>query len=60
MSRDRGLDEQRQAMVLERYCRKAKRKREGRKREASQGDLERVGKVEGEEELEIRIIEVRA
>jgi hypothetical protein len=47
-------------MVLELYCRKVKRKREGRKREASQGDLESVGKVEGEEELEIRIREVRA
>ena len=28
-----GLDEQRQSMVLELYCRKAGRKREGRKRE---------------------------
>jgi hypothetical protein len=30
-----GLDEQRQSMVLELYYRKAERKREGRKREAS-------------------------
>jgi hypothetical protein len=28
-----GLDEQRQSMVLELYCRKAERKREGRMRE---------------------------
>jgi hypothetical protein len=28
-----GLDEQRQSMVLELYCRRAGRKREGRKRE---------------------------
>jgi hypothetical protein len=28
-----GLDEQRQSVVLELYCRKAGRKREGRKRE---------------------------
>ena len=28
-----GLDEQRQSIVLELYCRKAGRKREGRKRE---------------------------
>jgi hypothetical protein len=31
-----GLDEQRQSMVLELYCRKAGRKREGRKRERGQ------------------------
>jgi hypothetical protein len=29
-----GLDEQRQSMVLELYCRKGGRKREGRKRPA--------------------------
>lgn len=29
-----GLDVQRQSMVLEFYCRKAERKREGRKKEA--------------------------
>jgi hypothetical protein len=28
-----GLDEQRQFIILELYCRKARRKREGRKRE---------------------------
>jgi hypothetical protein len=28
-----GLDEQRQSIVLKLYCRKAERKREGRKRE---------------------------
>jgi hypothetical protein len=31
-----GLDEQRPSMVLELYCRKAGRKREGRKRERGQ------------------------
>jgi hypothetical protein len=31
-----GLDEQRQSMVLELYCRKAERKRGGRKRERGQ------------------------
>jgi hypothetical protein len=31
-----GLDEQRQSIVLELYCRKAGRKREGRKRERGQ------------------------
>ena len=36
------FDEQRQSMVLELYCRKAERKREGkRKREASYGHVER-------------------
>ena len=39
-----GLDDQRQSMVLELYCRKAKRKREGRKREAGHGHVERGGK----------------
>jgi hypothetical protein len=40
------LDEQRQSMVLELYCRKAGRKREGRKREreASHGHVERGGR----------------
>ena len=38
-----GLDEQRQSMVLELYCRKAGRKREGRKREAGHGHMERGG-----------------
>jgi hypothetical protein len=40
-----GLDEQRQSMVLELYCRKAKRKREGkRKRHVGHGYVERRGK----------------
>ena len=47
------LDDQRQSMVLELYCRKAERKREGRKREASHGHVERGGKGEGEGELEM-------
>jgi hypothetical protein len=37
-------------MVLEFYCRKAERKREGRKREASHGYMERGGK-EGRKEI---------
>jgi hypothetical protein len=36
-----GLHDQRQSMVLELYCGKAWRKREGRKREASHGHVER-------------------
>jgi hypothetical protein len=32
-----GLDEQRQSMVLKLYCRKAERKREGKKRETGHG-----------------------
>ena len=55
-----GLGEQRQSVVLELYCRKAERKREGRKREASHGHMEKVGKGGEEGELEMRIIEVRA
>jgi hypothetical protein len=39
-----GLDEQRQSMVLELYCRKAGRGRESRKREASHVHMERGGK----------------
>jgi hypothetical protein len=34
-----GLDEQRQYMVLELYCRKAGGRREGRKREAGHGHI---------------------
>jgi hypothetical protein len=34
-----GLDEQRQSIVLELYCRKPERKREGRKREAGHGHV---------------------
>jgi hypothetical protein len=44
-----GLDEQRWPMVLELYCRKAERKREDRKGEASHDHLERGGR-EGEKE----------
>ena len=54
------LEEQRESMVLELYCRKAERKREGRKREAGHGHMEKVGKGGEEGELEMRIIEVRA
>ena len=40
-----GLDEQRQSIVLELYCRKAGGKREGRKeRETGHGQEERRGK----------------
>jgi hypothetical protein len=39
-----SLDEHGQSMVLERYCRKAERKREGkRKRGASHGHVEKRG-----------------
>jgi hypothetical protein len=44
-----GLDAQRQSMVLELYCRKAVRKREGRKRETSHGMWRERGR-EGEKE----------
>jgi hypothetical protein len=47
-------------MALELYCRKAERKREGRKGEASQGHVERGDKGGGEGGLEMRIKEVRA
>jgi hypothetical protein len=36
-----GLDEQRWSMVLELYCRKAEKTREGKKGEAGSGHLER-------------------
>ena len=45
-----NLDEQRQSMVLELYCRRAGRKREGRKREAGHGHVERGGEEEREKE----------
>jgi hypothetical protein len=38
-----SLDEQRQSMLLELYCRKAGRKREDRKRETGHGQVERRG-----------------
>jgi hypothetical protein len=47
-------------MALELYCRKAERKREGRKKETSHGHVERRGKGRGERELKMRIREVRA
>jgi hypothetical protein len=56
-----SLYEQRWSIVLELYCRKAKRKREGRKGEDGHGH---VGGGEwkrgGEGEQEMRIREVRA
>jgi hypothetical protein len=56
-----GLDKQRQSMVLELYCRKAERKREGkRKREASHDHLERRGKGRRKGGLEMRVRKVRA
>ena len=55
-----GLDDQRQSMVLELYCRKAERKREGRKRERGRpwphGE-KGEGRVGG---LENRVRKVRA
>ena len=48
-----GLDEQRQSMVLELYCRKAERKRENKgKRGDSHGHVERGGKGERKGGLE--------
>ena len=45
-----GLDERRQFMVLEFYCRKAGRKREARKRKTGHGHVERGGKGKREKE----------
>ena len=50
-----GLDEQRQSMALELYYRKAGRKREGRKREFSNGQVERAGTEERAGGLEKRV-----
>ena len=48
-----GLDEQRQSMVLELYCRKAGGKRKGRKRERpAMAKRREGGKGEREERLE--------
>jgi hypothetical protein len=47
-----GLDDQRQSRVLELYCRKAGERREGRKREASHGHVERGIKGERKGGLE--------
>ena len=56
-----GLDEQRQSMVLELYCRKAERKREGRKRERGcPWPYGEGGKGEREGGLEMRVRKVRA
>ena len=55
-----GLDEQRLSMVLEFYCRKAERKRKGRKGEVDHGHMGRKEKGGGEGELEMKIREVRA
>ena len=46
------LDEQRQSIVLELYCRKTGEKRENRKREASHGHVERTGKGDKERKTE--------
>jgi hypothetical protein len=50
-----GLGEQRQSTVLELYCRKEERKREGRRREAGHGHMGWGGEGVGEGELEIRM-----
>jgi hypothetical protein len=55
-----GLDEQRWSVDLELYCRNAERKREGRKRKASHGHMERRGKGGIEEGLDMRVRKVRA
>ena len=55
-----GLDEEKQSMVLELYCRKAGGKREGRKTETGHGHVKRGEKNGGEGELQMRIREVRA
>jgi hypothetical protein len=57
-----GLDEQRQSMILELYCRKAGRKREGRKKERGQ-PWPRGERREGREReggLEMRVRKVKA
>jgi hypothetical protein len=57
-----GLDEQRQSMVLEHYCRKAGRKTESRKRERSRPWPCGEGGAEGERAggLEMRVRKVKA
>jgi hypothetical protein len=42
-------------MVLEHYCREVERKREGRRREASHGHMERGEERGGEGELVVRM-----
>jgi hypothetical protein len=56
-----GLGEKRWSMILELYCRKAGRNREGkRKREASHSHVERRGEGRRKGELEMRVRKVRA
>jgi hypothetical protein len=56
-----GLDAQRWSMVLELYCKKAERKREGkRKRGVSDGYMEKRKEGRGKGELEMRVRKVRA
>jgi hypothetical protein len=56
-----GLDEQRQTIVLELYCRKSgKREKVERGREVGPGHVERRGKGERERGLEMRVRKVKA
>jgi hypothetical protein len=55
-----GLDEQRQYMVSELYCKKAKEKEKRYKREAGHGHIKRRGKEGRKGELEMRVRKVRA
>ena len=50
-----GLDEQRQSMVLELYCRKAEGRREGRERETGHCHKGRGGKRERKGRLDRRV-----
>jgi hypothetical protein len=52
--------EQRQSLVLELYCRKAGRRREGKKREAEHGHVGGGGEEEGGCGLEMRVRKVKA
>jgi hypothetical protein len=54
-----GLDEQRQSMVLELYCRKAGEREKVRK-EARHSHVERGEKKERERGLEMRVRKVKA
>jgi hypothetical protein len=53
------LGEQRQSVVLELYCRKAGRKKKGRKRETSHGHMERRGKGGREGGVDMRVRKMR-
>ena len=56
-----SLNEQRQSVVLELYCRKAERKRKGKRNGgAGHGHMERRGKERRKGELEMRVRKVRA